>query len=51
MEKKPKRRFLDVAKDHMYLVGVTEEDIENKIQWKTMVHCGGARQGKDSTRH
>ena len=31
---RPKKRFPDVVKDDIQLVGVTEEDAEDKVRWK-----------------
>ena len=37
---KPKRRFLDVAKEDMEEVGAKEMDIEDRKMWRMMIRCG-----------
>ena len=37
---RPKIRFMDVVKDNMKLVGVREEDAEDKVRWRQMIGCG-----------
>ena len=36
---RPKRRFMDVEKEHMKLVCVREEDVEDGVRWRWMIHC------------
>lgn len=36
-----KRWFMDVVREHMQMVGVAEEDAEDRKSWKRMMHCGG----------
>ena len=37
---RPKRRFMDVVREDMKLVGVSEEDAEDRVRWRHMIHCG-----------
>ena len=37
---RPKRRFMDVVKEDMKLVGVRDEDEEDRVRWRQMIHCG-----------
>ena len=37
---RPKRRFMDVLKGDMAEVEVTEEDTEDRSNWKWKIHCG-----------
>ncbi|KAF7651093.1 hypothetical protein LDENG_00116160 [Lucifuga dentata] len=37
---RPKRRFMDVVKEDMKLVGVREEEAEDRVRWKQMIRCG-----------
>ena len=37
---RPKRRFMDVVKEDMKLVGVREEDAEDRVRWRQMICCG-----------
>ena len=37
---RPKRRFLDVVKEDMGEVGVTETDVEDRKMWRMMIRCG-----------
>ena len=37
---RPKRRFMDVVKEDMKLVGVTEEEAQNRVRWRQMIRCG-----------
>ena len=37
---RPKRRFMDVVREDMKLVGVREEDAEDRVRWRHMIHCG-----------
>ncbi|KAJ8335035.1 hypothetical protein SKAU_G00406740 [Synaphobranchus kaupii] len=37
---RPKRRFMDVAREDMQVLGTTEEDAEERIRWKRMIRCG-----------
>ena len=37
---RPKRRFLDVAKEDMEEVGAKETDIGDRKMWRMMIHCG-----------
>ena len=37
---RPKRRFLDVVKEDMEEVGAKETDIEDRMMWRMMIHCG-----------
>ena len=35
---RPKRRFMDAVNEK--LVGVREEDAEDRVRWRQMIHCG-----------
>uniref|UniRef100_A0A087XJI6 Uncharacterized protein n=1 Tax=Poecilia formosa TaxID=48698 RepID=A0A087XJI6_POEFO len=37
---RPKRRFMDGVKEDMKVVGVREEDAEDRFTWKRMTRCG-----------
>ncbi|KAF7645083.1 hypothetical protein LDENG_00132800 [Lucifuga dentata] len=37
---RPKRRFMDVVKEDMKLVGVREEEAEDRVRWRQMIRCG-----------
>ena len=37
---RPKRRFMDVVKEDMAEVEVTEEDAEDRRNWRWKIHCG-----------
>ena len=37
---RPKRRFIDVVKEDMAEVKVTEEDIEDRSNWRWKIRCG-----------
>ena len=37
---RPKRRFMDVVKEDMAEVEVTEEDTENRNNWRRKFRCG-----------
>ncbi len=37
---RPKRRFEDVVKEDMAEVEVTEEDTEDRINWRRQIRCG-----------
>lgn len=32
---------MDVVREHMQMVGVAEEDAEDRKSWKRMMHYGG----------
>ena len=32
--RRPKRRFMDAVKEDMNLVGVVEDDAQNRVRWK-----------------
>ena len=37
---RPKRRFMDMVREDMQVVGATEEDAEDRKRWKQMIRCG-----------
>ena len=37
---RPKRRFIDAVTEDMQIVGVRVEETENRVKWKTVIHCG-----------
>ncbi|KAF7658937.1 hypothetical protein LDENG_00005840 [Lucifuga dentata] len=37
---RPKRRFMDVVKEDMKLVGMREEEAEDRVRWRQMIRCG-----------
>ena len=43
---RPKRRFLSVVKEEIQLVGVTEEDAEDRLRWKQLIHYGDPQRKK-----
>ena len=36
----PKRMFIDVVKEDMAEVEVTEEDTEGRTEWRVKIRCG-----------
>ena len=38
--RRPKRRFIDVVKEDMAEVEVTEEDTEDRSNWTWKIRCG-----------
>ena len=38
--RRPKRRFMDVVKEDMAEVEVTEEDTEDRNNWRREIYCG-----------
>ena len=40
---RPKRRFMDVAKEDTAEVEVTEEDTEDRNNWRWKIRCGDPR--------
>ncbi|KAI5086811.1 hypothetical protein C0J45_23886, partial [Silurus meridionalis] len=37
---RPKRRFMDVMREDMQVVGLKEADAEDRWIWRQMIHCG-----------
>ena len=37
---RPKRRIMDVVKEDMAVVEVTEDDAENRSKWRWTISCG-----------
>ena len=37
---RPKRRFMDVVKEDMAEVEVTEEDTDDRRNWRKKIRCG-----------
>ena len=37
---RPKRRFMDAVKEGMKEVGVTEEDVHDRSNWRRKIRCG-----------
>ena len=37
---RPKRKFLDVTKEGMGVVGAKEKDVENRTVWRKIIRCG-----------
>ncbi|XP_051790978.1 uncharacterized protein LOC127529870 [Erpetoichthys calabaricus] len=37
---RPKRRFMDVVREDMQVMGVTEQNTEDRKIWKKMIRCG-----------
>ena len=35
---RPKRKFMGLEKEDMKLVGVREEDRENRVRWRQVIH-------------
>ena len=36
---RPKRRFMDVVKEDMKVVGVKEKEAEDRVRWRQMIRC------------
>ncbi|KAI5085502.1 hypothetical protein C0J45_2268, partial [Silurus meridionalis] len=36
----PRRRFMDVVREDMQVVGVKEADVEDRVVWRRMIRCG-----------
>ena len=39
---KPIRRFVDVMEEDMKLVGVREEDVEDRVRWRQIIWRGNS---------
>ena len=37
---RPKRRFMEMVREDMQVVGTTEGDAEDRKRWKQMLRCG-----------
>ena len=37
---RPKRKFMDVVKEEMAEIEVTEKDTEDRNNWRRKIHCG-----------
>ena len=37
---RPKRRFLDIMKEDIGKIDAKETDVENRMAWRKMIHCG-----------
>ena len=37
---RPKRRFMDAVKEDMNLVGVVEDDAQDRARWRRLIRCG-----------
>ncbi|KAF7710661.1 hypothetical protein HF521_009533 [Silurus meridionalis] len=37
---RPRRRFMDVVREDMQVVGVKEANIEDRVVWRRMIRCG-----------
>ena len=37
---RPKKRFMDVVKEDMKVVGVRKEDAEDRVRWRRIICCG-----------
>ena len=37
---RPKRRFMDVVREDIKVVGVRGEDTENRVRWRKLIRCG-----------
>ena len=37
---RPRRRFMDVVKEDMKVVGAREQDAEDRVRWRTLIGCG-----------
>ena len=47
---KAKRRFMDVVKEDMAAVEVTEEDTEDRNNWRRKIRCMATPDGKSKRR-
>lgn len=45
-----KRRFMEMVREDMKVVGVTDEDTEDGKRWKWMIHCGDPPTGTATRR-
>ncbi|KAI5085539.1 hypothetical protein C0J45_23706, partial [Silurus meridionalis] len=36
---RPRRRFMDVVREDMQVVGVKDADVEDRVVWRRMIHC------------
>ena len=43
LEGRPKRRFMDVAKEDMNIVSVREQEAEDRVGWRQMIGCSNPR--------
>ena len=37
---RPKRRFTDVVREDMLVIGVAERDVEDRQKWRRTICCG-----------
>ena len=37
---RPKRRFMDAVREDMSMVGVVEDDAQDRARWKRLIRCG-----------
>ncbi|MGL5522133.1 MAG: hypothetical protein ACRDAW_02585, partial [Metamycoplasmataceae bacterium] len=37
---RPRRRFKDMVREDMQVVGVKEADVEDRVVWRRMIRCG-----------
>ncbi|KAI5092175.1 hypothetical protein C0J45_17806, partial [Silurus meridionalis] len=37
---RPRRRFMDVVREDMQVWGVNDADVEDRVVWRRMIHCG-----------
>ena len=37
---RPKEKFIDVVREDMRAIGVTEQDARDRVKWKKMFCCG-----------
>ncbi|MFY0323996.1 hypothetical protein [Bacillus sp. YIM B13585] len=37
---RPRRRFMDVVREDMQVVGLKEADVEDRGVWRRMIRCG-----------
>lgn len=37
---RPKRRFAAAFQEDMWVISVTEEDAEDGVRWREVIHCG-----------
>lgn len=35
-----KRRLIDVVKESVQILGVTEADVSDRVRWRQAIHCG-----------
>ena len=37
---RPKRKLIDVVREDMWVISVTQQDARDRVKWKKMLCCG-----------